>query len=97
MNGNLVATEPVAFAGALVAVVNSGIAVIVLLVPDLRNDPALMAAILGFGNAFVALAVVVWTRGRVTPVASPTLPAGTTVTVETAPGQPNITTILPQG
>jgi len=97
MNGtSLVKREPVAISVAFGTVVASAVALAALLWPE-RLTPELQAAIIVLANSSIALVVALFARDNSTPVAAPTLPAGTTVTVETAEGQPNVTATLPEG
>lgn len=85
-------SEPVSVTGAVGLVLSTGLTLAALLVPDLT--PQVQAAILGFGNALIWLGAVLYARARVTSIAAPTLNQGTTVTVLTPEGQPNLTKTL---
>jgi len=73
--------EPLVIRGAIVAAVTAAIHVGVVL-GLLQLDAASEAAIGGAIDLLGTAILVVWTRGAVTPVAAPTLPADTVVTVE---------------
>lgn len=78
--------QPVTISGALAAVLSSLIALLAIFWPD-KLTPTAVAAIIVFGNSVIILGAAVYSRARTTPVASPTLPSGTLVNVETPKGQ----------
>ena len=80
-------SEPISISTALGGLLTTGIALIAVFVPGLTQEAQI--AIIAFGNAIILTLVVLWARAKSTPVASPTLAAGTTVTVVTPEGQPN--------
>jgi hypothetical protein len=73
-------TEPVAINVALGGVLSTGVALAALLIPGLSTE--IQVALVAFGNAVILLGVVLLTRSQVTPVAAPTLPAGTEVRIQ---------------
>lgn len=73
--------QPVAVGAAIAGVVSTAVALAAVLWPD-RLSPELQAAIIAFANATIVAAAAVWAASRVTPVANPTLPAGTSVSVQ---------------
>jgi hypothetical protein len=73
--------EPLIIRGAIVAAVTAVIHVGVVL-GLLQLDAASEAAIGGAIDLLGTAVLVVWSRGAVTPVADPTLPEGTVITVE---------------
>lgn len=80
--------EPVAISTALGGVLTTAVAFAALLLPN-QLTKEMQLAIIALGNALILTAVVVYGRAKSTPVANPTLPAGTVVNVETPVGQPN--------
>ena len=62
-------TEPLAVRGAIVAVASSLVQLLVVFGVPLTTDQT--AALLSFINVASIAAVVIWSRGRITPVAHP--------------------------
>ncbi len=85
--------SPAGLGGAFVVFVNSVISVAVLLELVSLTPEQIAGINLVVVNA-VALAAAVWTYMRSTPVDSPTLPAGTQVTVVQPGDTPNTTTTV---
>lgn len=85
-------SEPISVAGALAAVLTTGVGLVAVLVPDLSQ--AAQIGIIAFGNSLILLGTIIFARARTTPTANPTLVAGTTVNVVTPEGQPNTVTTL---
>src|SRR5574338_1216529 len=73
-------SQPVAFNVALGGLLSTGIALAAVLWPE-RLSPEIQAAIIAFGNAVLLTIFTFLAQRQVTPIATPTLPAGTTVTV----------------
>jgi len=90
--GDYVNSEPITISGAIGIVLSTGLTLISLF--GVQLTPEQMAAVLGFGNAVIILAVMIYSRARSTSLSNPTLAQGTTVTVVTPEGQPNSTTTL---
>jgi len=78
---SLATREPLLIRGAIVAAVTALVHVGVVL-GLLHFDSATEAAIGGAIDLIGTAVLVVWTRGAVTPVADPVLPADSIVTVE---------------
>ena len=70
--------EPISISVALGACLSTGVALVALLVPGI--DQATQLAVIGFGNALIALGVAIFARARSTPTANPVLPIGSLVT-----------------
>jgi hypothetical protein len=81
--------EPVAINVALGGVLSTGVALAALLIPGLSTE--IQVATVAFGNAVILLGVVLLTRAQVTPVAAPTLPAGTEVKIQNTEPQQTTT------
>jgi hypothetical protein len=73
--------QPVALNVAIAGLVASAISVATILWPD-RLSPELQASIIAFANAAIVVVTIVVTRSQVTPIANPTLKAGTSVNVQ---------------
>lgn len=73
--------QPVAVGAAIAGVISTAVALAAVLWPD-RLSPDMQAAIIAFANAVIVAAAAVWAATKVTPVASPTLPTGTSVKVQ---------------
>jgi hypothetical protein len=73
--------QPVAVSVAIGGLVTTGIALAAVLWPD-RLTPELQAVIIAFGNAVILTGASIWAASRSTPVANPTLKAGTSVNVQ---------------
>lgn len=71
--------EPISISVALAGVLSTGVALAAVFIPNL--DAPTQALIIAFGNAVLLTASVIFARARSTPVANPTLPVGTPVTV----------------
>ena len=80
--------EPVAISTAIGGVLTTAVAFAALLLPN-QLTPEMQLAVIAMGNAVILLGVVIYGRAKSTPVASPTLPEGTVVNVQTPVGQPN--------
>jgi len=72
--------EPISISGALGLVLSTGLTLVTALWPD-RLSPEAQTGILGFGNAVIWLGVIAYARLHSTPVAAPTVPTGTPITV----------------
>jgi hypothetical protein len=72
--------QPVAVSAAIGGVLSTGVALAAVLWPD-RLDPVMQAAIIGFGNSVILTAGALFAMHRSTPIANPTLAAGTPVKV----------------
>jgi hypothetical protein len=83
--------QPITISAAIAAVLSSGVALVALFWPD-QLTPVVQAAIILFGNSVIILGAAVWAARQSTPIATPTLPTGTVVTVETPKGEANYTT-----
>lgn len=73
--------QPVAISAAIGGVISTGIALAAVLWPD-RLTPELQAVIIAFANSVIVAGMSIWAASRVTPVANPTLPSGTSVNVQ---------------
>ena len=80
--------EPVTLGGAFIILVNSLLATAVLL-KAVSLEPMQVAGINLVVVNLVAFVALAWSRMLSTPVAAPTLPAGTEVTVVTPAAEPN--------
>lgn len=85
-------SEPITISGAIGIVFSSALTMITLFGVNL--SPEQTAAVLGFGNAIILLAVMIYSRARSTSLATPTIPQGTAVTVLTPEGEPNQTVVV---
>jgi hypothetical protein len=85
--------EPISLSTALGGLLTTGVALVAIFVPGLTQEAQL--AIIAFGNAVILTGVVLYSRSKTTPVAAPTLPSGTSVTVVTPdPTQPNTVAVV---
>jgi hypothetical protein len=76
--------EPISISGALGLVLSTGLTLVTALWPE-RLSVEASAAILGFGNAVIWAAVIIYSRARSTPIAAPSLVVGTPVKNAAAP------------
>jgi hypothetical protein len=73
-------SQPVPLTIAVASVLSTGVALVAVLWPD-RLTVEAQAAIIAFGNSLIALGAAIWLNKTTTAVASPELPAGSTVKV----------------
>jgi hypothetical protein len=85
-------SEPISLSTALGGLLTTGVALVAVFWPDLSKEAQI--AVIAFGNAVILTAVVLYGRAKSTPISSPTLDAGTQVTVTTPAGQPDRTVTL---
>jgi hypothetical protein len=73
--------QPVALNVAIAGFISSCVTLAAIFWPD-RLSPEVQAAIISVANAAIVVVTILLTMRQVTPVANPTLPAGTSVNVQ---------------
>lgn len=74
-------TQPVALNVAIAGLVSSAVTLAAIFWPE-RLDPGTQGVIVAFVNSVIVVATILLTMHQVTPIANPTLKAGTSVNVE---------------